>query len=177
MHEVKRAISLNAFWKSARNEKEERKKTEKNGMQFFCIMKNAAGKQHIHTRRHTHTHTRAEKCIACACIESRAESSWVELWNPDPKIYILKLKCDCLSKCKQSKGCAEHTHTHTHTSVCISLTQSQWNAFLCILQIHKGSLLVCAAQGWVSVQRIIKKTFISITHFPGTLRAHRFTAS
>lgn len=59
MHEVKRAISLNAFAKkNARNEKEEkkqRKKIRKNGMQFFCIMKNAAGK---------HTHTRAEKCIA-----------------------------------------------------------------------------------------------------------------
>lgn len=103
MHEVKRAISLNAFAKKMPEmEKKRRNREKKNRKKWYAIFLH---NEKCSRQTHTHTHTRAEKCIA-----------WVELWYPDPKIYILKLKWDCLSKCKQSKGVRRHTHAHTHTS-------------------------------------------------------------
>lgn len=73
---------------------------------IFCIMKNAAGKQHIHL--HIHTYALRRNALHAIALETELSC------EIQTQKYILKLKCDCLSKCKQSKGCAGLTHTHRH---------------------------------------------------------------
>lgn len=110
---------------------------------IFCIMKNAAGKQH--TRTHTNTHTYEQRRNALHARALKAELSC----EIQTQKYILKLKCDCLSKCKQSKGCAGLTHIRIHRQTHAyplhrRTMHRKRNAFLCILQIHKGSPLFVA---------------------------------
>lgn len=136
---------------------------------IFCIMKNAAGKQHIHL--HIHTYALRRNALHAIALETELSC------EIQTQKYILKLKCDCLSKCKQSKGCAGLTHTHTDMHIPYTDTQCTGNK--CIF-VHLADTQRVAPL-WVGVasfgerrtQCIIKKAFFSITHFPGTSRAQQ----
>lgn len=125
-------------------------------------MKNAAGKQHTHTHMESRNalHARALKAELSCEIQTQK--------------YILKLKCDCLSKCKQSKGCAGLTHTRTHPCTDAQCTGKEMHfCASCRYARTKGRPFLwqgVASFGARSTQCIIKKAFFSITHFPGTSR-------
>lgn len=95
------------------------------------------------SRQTTHSHTHVKSRNALHARALKAELSC----EIQTQKYILKLKCDCLSKCKQSKGCAGLTHTRTLAYPLHRRTMHRKrNAFLCILQIcsYKGSPLFVA---------------------------------
>lgn len=134
-------------------------------------MKNAAGKQHIHL--HIHTYALRRNALHAIALETELSC------EIQTQKYILKLKCDCLSKCKQSKGCAGLTHTHSISHMHIPYTDTQCTGNKCIF-VHLADTQRVAPL-WVGVasfgerrtQCIIKKAFFSITHFPGTSRAQQ----
>lgn len=135
---------------------------------IFCIMKNAAGKQH--TRTHTQTHTHMERRNALHARALKAELSC----EIQTQKYILKLKCDCLSKCKQSKGCAGLTHTDIYIPCTDAQCTGKEMHFCASCRYTKGRPFLwqgVASFGARCTQCIIKKAFFSITHFPGTSRA------
>lgn len=121
---------------------------------------------HTHELRRNALHARALKAELSCEIQTQK--------------YILKLKCDCLSKCKQSKGCAGLTHTYAHTDrrMHIPCTDAQCTGkemhFCASCRYTKGRPFLwqgVASFGARCTQCIIKKAFFSITHFPGTSRA------
>lgn len=151
MHEPKRAICVECISKKANKN---RKKVPKKKMVCnFCIMKNAAGK--THTLTHTHT---------CAVYNEThgmhghwklsCKPSWTAIQTQK---YILKLKCNGLTQCKQPKGC-KHRHSHALTLPVASRTPLRLEYKECIF-VHLEDTLCF---GWNRKKRRSGSTAVGL---------------